>query len=140
MYSCTKHQDKPALSFCHNCGKFFCRECLTEGKEFYYCSSPDCRNALLKEKDEGTKESGGNFVPAIESEYTRLNYSFNKMDAGVFASILDNAEIDYYSTMNYFIEMPVEFYIVNERIKEAEEIASKMDLNSLPYSTKGDIK
>jgi hypothetical protein len=38
-----------ALSICHNCGKHFCAECLSEGKEYYYCKAPECQLALNKE-------------------------------------------------------------------------------------------
>ena len=140
MYNCAKHPEREALSFCHNCGKFFCRECLTEGKEYQYCSAPECRAILIKEKEEEivTPECRGNIVH--DNDYVKIDFNFNKMDAGVFASLLDNEDIDYYSTTNYFPEMPVEFYIAKERYKEAEEIASKMELNALPYSTKNDIE
>lgn len=43
---CLNHPDRKALSFCHHCGGFYCRECLKEGSEFYYCPRPDCRKAL----------------------------------------------------------------------------------------------
>lgn len=140
MYNCSKHLDREALSFCHNCGKFFCRECLTEGKEYYYCSAPECRAILIREKEEEivSPENCGNIVH--ENDYTKIDFNFNKMDAGVFASLLDNADIDYYSTMNYFPEMPVEFYIRNDRFIEAGEIASRMNLNALPFSTKNDLE
>jgi len=49
METCVNHPDREALSFCHNCGKYYCRECLFEGKEYYYCKEPACREALLKE-------------------------------------------------------------------------------------------
>jgi transcription initiation factor IIE alpha subunit len=38
-----------ALSICHNCGKHFCAECLSEGDEYYYCKSPECQHALKLE-------------------------------------------------------------------------------------------
>jgi uncharacterized protein YbaR (Trm112 family) len=60
MEKCVNHPEREALSFCHNCGKHYCRECLFEGKEYYYCKEPACREALLK-------ESGVSEMPLIIS-------------------------------------------------------------------------
>ena len=49
MESCVNHSDKKAFSTCHNCGKYFCEQCLKEGKEFYYCLSPICQQILKNE-------------------------------------------------------------------------------------------
>lgn len=49
MITCTNHPERQALSFCHHCGKYYCKDCLYEGKEFYYCKEPACRELLLKE-------------------------------------------------------------------------------------------
>jgi hypothetical protein len=46
---CINHPMTEALSICHNCGKHFCAECLSEGKEYYYCKAPECQLALNKE-------------------------------------------------------------------------------------------
>jgi len=53
MEICVNHPDRKALSICHGCGKNFCGECLTEGKEFYYCSSAACQELLKKESKAG---------------------------------------------------------------------------------------
>ena len=42
MEKCFNHPDRDAFSFCHNCGKHFCKECLIEGNEYYYCKDPHC--------------------------------------------------------------------------------------------------
>ena len=47
--NCENHPMTDSLSICHNCGKHFCAECLSEGKEYYYCKSPDCQNAFQME-------------------------------------------------------------------------------------------
>lgn len=47
---CSNHPDKQAISFCHNCGKYFCYECLNEGKEYYYCNSEECLANYKNEK------------------------------------------------------------------------------------------
>lgn len=46
---CHNHPDRRALSFCHSCNRFFCPECLTEGKEYYYCLDSVCQIALQRE-------------------------------------------------------------------------------------------
>ncbi len=51
MENCVNHPDKKALSVCHNCGKPYCELCLDEGKEFYYCKQPKCREVLLRESE-----------------------------------------------------------------------------------------
>jgi len=53
MKTCTNHPEKEALSFCHGCGKSFCKVCLDEGKEFYYCKNPECQELLKKEMPSG---------------------------------------------------------------------------------------
>jgi hypothetical protein len=49
MKTCYNHRDKKAFSICHGCGKDYCKECLNEGKEFYYCKNPECQKLLKKE-------------------------------------------------------------------------------------------
>lgn len=46
---CKNHPEKNAISFCHNCGDYYCSDCLSEGNEFYYCNSPACYNKFLEE-------------------------------------------------------------------------------------------
>jgi len=48
---CTNHPEKEALSFCHSCGKYYCSDCLTEGKEYYYCNSEVCQAESKKEME-----------------------------------------------------------------------------------------
>ena len=43
MKTCINHPDKESLSICHGCGKEFCEECLSEGKEYYYCQNAECQ-------------------------------------------------------------------------------------------------
>lgn len=49
---CKNHQERKALSFCHSCGEYFCRECLEDGEEYYYCFKEECQKAKLNEKEE----------------------------------------------------------------------------------------
>lgn len=39
---CKNHPNRLALSTCHTCGESYCRECLIDGKEYYYCKAPTC--------------------------------------------------------------------------------------------------
>ncbi len=47
---CSNHPDKNSISFCHSCGKLLCENCLSVGKEFYYCKDDKCQ-LLLNEED-----------------------------------------------------------------------------------------
>jgi DNA-directed RNA polymerase subunit RPC12/RpoP len=49
MNTCKNHPDRNAFSICHNCGEHYCEDCLSEGKEYYYCNKPECQAALRKE-------------------------------------------------------------------------------------------
>ena len=40
---CENHPERKALSFCHSCGNYYCKDCLIEGPEYYYCKSKLCR-------------------------------------------------------------------------------------------------
>jgi len=67
MTNCCVHIDREALSFCHNCGEYYCEACLAEGKEYYYCGKPECQIALKKEiLREGVPENV--ICPNCESE------------------------------------------------------------------------
>lgn len=46
---CPNHPEKDVLSFCHSCGEYLCRECLTDGEEYYFCKKDTCQNARLAE-------------------------------------------------------------------------------------------
>ena len=49
MNDCFNHPKIEALSICHGCGKEFCKLCLGEGKEYYYCKSIECQELLKME-------------------------------------------------------------------------------------------
>ncbi len=49
MENCVNHPNRKALSVCHGCGKPYCKSCLDEGNDFYYCKSPACQELLRKE-------------------------------------------------------------------------------------------
>ena len=46
---CANHPDKRAISFCHACGKYYCKHCLKEGARYYYCLSEPCQNLYHQE-------------------------------------------------------------------------------------------
>ena len=43
---CKNHPEQDAISFCHSCGDSYCRECLIEGPEYYYCKKEICKNKM----------------------------------------------------------------------------------------------
>ena len=52
------HPDKDAFSICHGCGKNYCKSCLDEGIEYYYCKNSECQKLLREDvwfKDEDVK-------------------------------------------------------------------------------------
>lgn len=47
---CINHPTRKALSFCHNCGEYYCPDCLSEGMNYYYCKKVACQIEFEKEK------------------------------------------------------------------------------------------
>jgi len=50
MQHCKNHPEKFALSFCHTCKQFYCKECLVEIGEYYYCKNKSCQVKANQEK------------------------------------------------------------------------------------------
>ena len=48
---CYIHPDRNALAPCHACGKYYCEECLIEGKEYYYCQKEECQADKAQESN-----------------------------------------------------------------------------------------
>ena len=46
MKTCPNHPDKKAEYVCYGCGKYYCKACLTEEGDYYYCKEPACRELL----------------------------------------------------------------------------------------------
>lgn len=46
MENCPNHPEKEAAYVCHSCRRYFCESCLTAAGDYYYCSNPECREAL----------------------------------------------------------------------------------------------
>lgn len=49
---CFKHVDREAVAKCPECGRFYCRECVTEHEGRVVCRS--CLDALLAENEKAT--------------------------------------------------------------------------------------
>ena len=47
--TCKNHPERSAISICHNCGDYYCKDCLNEGKEYYYCNNKVCNDRFLEE-------------------------------------------------------------------------------------------
>jgi uncharacterized RDD family membrane protein YckC len=58
---CPNHPDKEVLSFCHSCGEYFCRECLTDGKNYYFCIKEECQRAKMSEESLDAVQSYAGF-------------------------------------------------------------------------------
>jgi hypothetical protein len=43
---CKNHDEREAISICHCCSNYYCRECLDEGPEYYYCKNDKCQQEL----------------------------------------------------------------------------------------------
>jgi hypothetical protein len=49
---CVNHAELKAVSVCHSCLLQYCRDCLTEGKTYYYCDQPACQASMEENGDE----------------------------------------------------------------------------------------
>ncbi len=67
---CKNHSNKIAPSFCCICKNYYCKECLIEGQEYYYCHQTSCYNEYLKErkKDLESYELNPRFCPKCLDE------------------------------------------------------------------------
>lgn len=57
---CKNHPEKKALSICHNCGEYYCGNCLEEGLVYYYCRKPECYSFIENEINIYEKEYAKN--------------------------------------------------------------------------------
>ncbi len=47
---CHNHHNVDALSFCHNCKRYYCGECLIQGADYYYyCKAQKCQSVMKKD-------------------------------------------------------------------------------------------
>ena len=75
--SCFIHPDRKSLAACHSCGRHFCEECLTEGKEYYYCREEYCQTLKAEEMDRLglAKERDSGLIKQKWKENTKRFYS-----------------------------------------------------------------
>ncbi len=71
---CQNHFNEKALSLCHHCQGYFCSKCLNEGREFYFCSKPDCLKALQDETKAPSEENKPNPPMTMEDWVTVAIY------------------------------------------------------------------
>jgi len=83
---CHNHRDRNALSFCHSCGQFFCAECLTEGKQYYFCKDKKCLEALCKETTD--KLNNGEIYHLSWKERLRIGWYFSLRTIPLLLAIL----------------------------------------------------
>ena len=51
---CLNHPNVATILTCHVCGKYYCFNCLTEGKLYYYCSNKECQESAQEDMLEQT--------------------------------------------------------------------------------------
>ena len=70
---CEIHPDREALSFCHSCKRYLCKECLVEGSEYYYCSDEACQEAWKEEVEpERTRTAAASPTSEMDREMSRF--------------------------------------------------------------------
>lgn len=94
---CANHSERKALSFCHNCGEYYCDKCLNEGKEFYYCNKPTCSEKYKEE----SKSIVNKQYPIYASFTDRfVAYTIDFIILFIFNSILFYILLDHYSQLS----------------------------------------
>ena len=63
---CKNHPERRALSSCHVCGQRFCRGCLVEGLEYYYCRNAQCLAHLPQSVE--SRSGGESARPSMSPE------------------------------------------------------------------------
>jgi hypothetical protein len=163
MKNCYNHPERKAYSICHSCGRHFCEECLTEGIDYYYCKSPECQKkkdfqqveivcpncqSSIRVTREEVESSGfrcpeceifivitnGKPESSEDKNYIRLLSSLNQGDIAIIKSMLDNAEVDYYTAGENFLGVrpliePVIFYVNEKDMKLAKDILKDFELH-----------
>lgn len=117
---CIEHPYTEALSVCHGCGLDYCEECLSEGKEYYYCKKPECLKLLKEELGDDQLQSPE--VPHDDNvNLIEIYHSRNDAKTAVLKSIFDNANIQY-CTYGENYRKGVAFLVNENQIKEVKEI------------------
>jgi DNA-directed RNA polymerase subunit RPC12/RpoP len=79
MRTCPNHQDRKAEYVCHGCAKFYCKPCLTEEGEYYFCNEPACQKLLQTERNKHLLLPTEVICPNCQSE---LNLDDNESKEG----------------------------------------------------------
>jgi hypothetical protein len=74
---CFNHPDKKSLAPCHSCKKYFCEECLTEGREYYYCGDEQCQ-ALKNQEDQRFEGSAKRDTALLQQKWKENGRRFYK--------------------------------------------------------------
>lgn len=74
--TCINHPERFANYQCHFCKKYFCKSCLEECEDYFYCEDPNCQEALkaellpqIVECPECSSELEINFEERIEKKF-----------------------------------------------------------------------
>ena len=103
---CTNHPERIVLSFCNVCKKYFCKDCLNEGNEYYYCNNQSCYEKYKEEYNEELKS----ITPKEIQIYSGFTYR-------AVAIIIDSAIL---FVINTIIFIP--FYFIGTQINPADVI------------------
>lgn len=49
-FFCDKHPASVASGTCHSCGKHFCKDCLVQGTEYFYCTDAVCQDQMIRDE------------------------------------------------------------------------------------------
>ena len=79
MRTCPNHPDSEAEYVCHGCGKYYCKSCLTEEGDYYFCDEPACQKLLQAERNKELLLPSYIACPNCQSE---LNLDENERRSG----------------------------------------------------------
>lgn len=85
---CKNHPAEKALSFCRNCGEYFCAECLDEGNEYYYCKNETCHNEFLAQ--------GGSQVSKSKGAQSKIITTIVTLIVIVIAGLIGRETVNYF--------------------------------------------
>lgn len=120
---CTDHLFTEVLSICHGCGFDFCEECLSEGKEYYYCKKPECQKMLKEELGEEAPPTS----ELSDKDHVAFIPVYETCDSAKIAflkSLLEESQIGYINLGEYspWHGGTVTFAVEKNHIEEVKEI------------------
>ena len=97
---CSNHPEIPSFSICGNCKKPYCKDCLNEGVDYYFCNSTECYEKYKIDKyyndnpifcnncmEETTDEGAGNMH---RLNWTGTSFSGKKNECQICHSYITN--------------------------------------------------